>query len=451
MGSLTQRLLRGGVWVLLGKGLTTLSTLAVIKLLANLVSQAEVGAYQFTFRAVMLAGFLIHLGLHQAVVRFVAQAMGGERPAEARAAITKAYGIVSLSALTVCAAISFGGLDWLAGQFRQPLLVGMGWIVALWMLSYAFQVLNSESFRGFKDLRRATLFGGVISSSLIVVVLGAFWLAGRETDLRDVLSVVVGCFWFSVTVSGVVLLRQVRGLPAAGSPPPAMVATALPMAVTAIAGWFQAQSDIFIVSAHHGDAGSAPYAVATLTVGLVTQSLILVNLVVPPFIADLHARGEREQLQRMLRGAATLAGIPAAAVLTFFALFGPWVMEMIANADYREGASVLAILAVGRLVNVFTGSCGITLMMTGHQKIVMTSTLIFSLASALIGWWIGARYPVEAIAWVYTCGLSAHNIVMWLAARKVTGLWTHVGWVRPSEIQSMLRKAKARKAGAATD
>ena len=45
----------------------------------------------------------------------------------------------------------------------------MGFIAA-WAALQSFQILTSETFRGFHDIRLASIFGGVITGSLSVLL-----------------------------------------------------------------------------------------------------------------------------------------------------------------------------------------------------------------------------------------------------------------------------------------
>jgi O-antigen/teichoic acid export membrane protein len=167
------------------------------------------------------------------------------------------------------------------------------------------------------------------------------------------------------------------------------------------------------------------------------MSLMLVNLVVPPFIADLYARGERKRLERILRHTATLAGFPALLALAAFMLFGAPILGLVYGPAFREGATVLALLSLGRLVNVFTGSCGITMMMTGHQTKLMSITILTS-ALTVGGCLLVVRpFGTLGVAAAVCTGTIAQNIAMWLSTRYFTGMWTHVGLPRWQELRSL--------------
>ena len=67
----------------------------------------------------------------------------------------------------------------------------------------------------------------------------------------------------------------------------------------------------------------------------------------------------------MLRTVATIAGLPALFALFTFIAFGDTLLFFIFGEFYVDAWVVLVVLSVGKLVNVWTGSCGVTLMMTG--------------------------------------------------------------------------------------
>jgi O-antigen/teichoic acid export membrane protein len=171
----------------------------------------------------------------------------------------------------------------------------------------------------------------------------------------------------------------------------------------------------------------------------VSTWLSLVNLLVPPFIAEMYARGERARLERLLRQTASLAGLPALGVLGAYVALGGPILGL-AGPEYTGGALALAVLSVGRLVNVLTGSCGVTMSMTGHQTLLMTVNLVCGAVSAA-GCWLAVReWGMVGAAAASSAGVALQNVLLWLATRWRTGLWTHVGWVRPADVRRILER-----------
>ena len=163
--SLKQRLVTGGIWVILGKLVTAGSTVFIAALLTRLLPRDAVGVYFIADRLIWLVAMLALLGLNTAVVRLVAEALGQGRPGRARAAIGLVYHYGTIGVAVAAAFLAFGGGAWLALKvWSSPLLAAAIAAVAAWAAVHSLQILTSETFRGFQDLRLATIFGGVTVS-----------------------------------------------------------------------------------------------------------------------------------------------------------------------------------------------------------------------------------------------------------------------------------------------
>jgi O-antigen/teichoic acid export membrane protein len=155
-----------------------------------------------------------------------------------------------------------------------------------------------------------------------------------------------------------------------------------------------------------------------------------VNQVVPPVIVELDVRGDRRLLERVLRSTATVAAVPGLMVLAVFVSAGSPVMRLLYGPYYAAGGAILGALSVGQAVNLLTGSCGFTLIMTGRQDIVMMISLVsgaVAVVSAITAVHLGG--PL-AVAWALSLVFSAHQLAVLFAARKLCGVWTHVDFAR---------------------
>ena len=169
----------------------------------------------------------------------------------------------------------------------------------------------------------------------------------------------------------------------------------------------------------------ALYGAASRLVFFVATPFIIVSQVVPPIIAELYARGEKEQLESSLRSISTLAGIPAALVLIVFVVAGGFVMEVVYTPFFREGATVLAILSCARLVAVCTGSSGATLMMTGHHRTMMVLTVATGIVSVTAEILLAPRYGITGVAAATCAAQTMQNMLQLTFARVRVGIWTH--------------------------
>jgi O-antigen/teichoic acid export membrane protein len=174
----------------------------------------------------------------------------------------------------------------------------------------------------------------------------------------------------------------------------------------------------------------AIYGAAAKLVILVAIPLQIINAVVPPLIAEMYAQGKRQELERTLRLAATVSGVPAFLALAAFLVLGAPLLALIYGDYYSAAWTVLALLSLGQLVNVWVGSCGMVLTMTGHQVTMMVLMVISGGLTVAAGLLVVGRYGATGVAAATAGGIALQQILLWLAARSSAGIWTHVAFPR---------------------
>lgn len=450
---LKKRLLSGGAWALGGRMLIAFTGLAISALLGRLLTPEDLGVFFLAFSVVSLCSVLSSLGLETAVVRFVAENLGLGRSGRARSAVSKITALGALGTVGVGIAYLLFGSPLIASLFRAPTLSTVAWFMAAWILVLTFQNLLAETFRGFHDIRLATIFsrstagfGSLVAAILITAGLALLWLFEGRASLMTIMLLAVGSGLASTLLAGWLLRAKVRRLPSSENPESSMtfgevLSVAWPLLLTNLTLFVLTQADIWIVGAFRPETEVALYGAATRLVTLVIIPLLIVNAVLPPLIAENYARGRTDDLQKVLRVTATLAGIPAFLVLLSFVFVGGPILGLVFGGYYEEGAILLTALSLGQLVSVWTGSCGVTMAMTGHQKVMMIITVFSSGIVVAAGLLSVNYYGVVGVAVTAAAGLALQNISMWLGVRFATGMWTHVA------LGSLPNMIKALRAG----
>jgi O-antigen/teichoic acid export membrane protein len=426
------RLVTGGAWAFAGRAGMSVAALASNALLTRLLPPAQLGMYFVAFSVVLFGSVVSSLGLGQSVVRLVAQSMGQAQYGRARYLLRQVFLLGGMGAAA-------GGLGWgIAGPlvthevFHLPLLGAASGLVGTWMAMMTIQNLLAESFRAFHDIREASLFGGSLSGLCFVIALGLVWLMHGGSELVNVLLLAAASVLMSVVVGTLFLRRRIVSIPSSNALDPTIntgevLRVAGPVWVTNLALVVLVQASVWVIGAFGPPADVAAFGSAMRLVTLVAMPLVIVNAVVPPLIAEMYSQGHLKELERILRGTATLAGIPAFAALVGVMIFADPILGLVFGDFYRTAAPVLIVLSLGQLANVWSGTCGLTLVMTGHQTSMMVITLVT--ASLVVG---GALAVVGAwgtlgVAIVTAVGMVLQNMLMLVAARLKTGLWTHVG------------------------
>jgi O-antigen/teichoic acid export membrane protein len=180
------------------------------------------------------------------------------------------------------------------------------------------------------------------------------------------------------------------------------------------------------VSAHTSPEDVAAYGAASRLATLVSIPLVIANQVLAPLIGDLHARGQPARLERLVRGVAAAAALPAVVAATAFVALGGPLLELAYGSFYGRGWPFLALLGLGQVAGVLTGSCGLALVLTDHERSFMT-IMAAGAVVVLIATPLAARtHGAVAVAAVMCAVLVAQQLCVLVVARRLTGLWTHI-------------------------
>ncbi len=430
MRTLKRRLLHGGAWAFGGKVATALSVLVANALLARLLSPRDLGVYFLAYSVLSLGALLGTLGLTRVVVRFVAENLSLGRPGQIRRVVGMVFALGALGATGVGLTYLLFGHVLANYLFHAPALAAVSGLVAGWMSVTVFQLLLAETFRGFHDIRLASIFEGLATWVLLILCLVSMWILVGQATVASVVLLSAGSGLASAILAGLLLWHKLGSLPKKGEAKSrirvaGMLDVAYPLLAADLAVYAFARSDVWIVGALLPQEDVAVYGAAVRLMTLVVMPMWIVNSVTPPLIAEINVQGKTEELERMVRSAATFAGVLASPALLGLILWGGPILGLVYGDYYRAGWIVLVILSVGYCVNIWSGACGITLMMTGHQKIFMGVSLACSIATIIAGLAMVNHYGTVGMAIVVSLSLIIQNIAVWLIAKRKVGIWTH--------------------------
>jgi O-antigen/teichoic acid export membrane protein len=164
-----------------------------------------------------------------------------------------------------------------------------------------------------------------------------------------------------------------------------------------------------VLSLYAGSAETGIYAAVARAAQVILLFIISVSLMFSPFVADLHARGERDKLDRLFK---QITRWTMAATLPLFVVLAvtPGSALRLFGSEFGAGRTALLILLLGQLVNVATGTVGFVLIMagrTGWDLVVYALSVAFDIGAAvlLIGG-LGMGMEGAAVAGALTMALS---------------------------------------------
>jgi O-antigen/teichoic acid export membrane protein len=389
-----------------------LATFATQVLITRVQGPAAFGIVTMATQAALILGYFSRFGMDMAAVRRVAIDLGRGERGRLRTIVSRASVIATLASLMV-AALVFGFADLLGRTFaadRGPAAAEAFRAAALGVPFAALVQVYLGGTRGLKIMRHTlyVFWIGQPVAWMLLILLG--WLFARSVGVT---TLAYSGSWLLATLAAVWLWRrETRGFGRQGALPGevgGLIRYGAPRAPAALFAQLLFWIDLFVLARFASTAETGVYAAAARAAQVLLLFTISVALMFTPFVADLHARGEREQLDRLFK---RLTRWTLAAALPIFVVLAvvPGPILRLFGSDFGAGRVALLILLLGQLINVATGAVGFILVMvgrTGWDLVVYAASVTFDVGVAvvLIGG-LGLGMEGAAIAGALTMILS---------------------------------------------
>jgi len=337
---------------------------------ARVLGAEQLGLYALGMTMVNVVQMVGMLGLHGTAPRFVSVYNSTGKFDELRGYLTRSTGIILFLNLVWAIGLVLSG-SWIARRlYHAPDLGQYVPLFAVLAVLGAINVFYCQVLAGFKDVAKRTVITNFVGSPLVIAL--TVLLLALGTGMWGYLSAQVASAVVVVTLL-VVAARKLTPREArfslAALPPLAPEVKSMALAVLGMGAldFLISQADKILLGFYLNPRVVGIYVLASTLTSFIAIILQSVNQIFAPVIADLHAQGKRDVLQKLFQTVTKwVVGFtfPLACVMVVFAarlmrIFGP---------DFVSGWTVLVIGAVGQLVNCGVGSVGYLLLMSGNQK-----------------------------------------------------------------------------------
>lgn len=429
---LKKRLLVGGSWAFSGKVLTVLMSLASYAIMARLLNPKDMGMYFVALSVVFFFSMVAQMGLEMSLVRVVAESVSSDSYGKVYEAVRNAFVSAAISCAVIGVLLLSGLGQWIFEGIFNFTALGMSLgAIAVWIVAVTFQNLAAETFRGFYDIKSAAVHGGLLTASLLTVVLGIVWVVGGEPTLREVIVLSICAFAVNVFIACARLLPRMKPYAKGkGRGEGDILRMSWQYWVNNLLLYLMMNSGVWIMGAYRSPEEVAVYGAASKMVMFMVLPLLVVNSTISPIVAEMNVKGELKKIEKVLRSTALLAGVPAFVILAVNTILNEEVMTVTYGDFYAEGGIVLAILSVGMFLVVWAGPCGITLLMAGKQKAMMIVTAISGSVGIGVSMLCVRGHGTVGVAVGVAAGWIVQSVLLLLAAKRTLGVWTHISTTR---------------------
>jgi O-antigen/teichoic acid export membrane protein len=359
--------------------------LATSIILARTLGPEGFGQYAFIMALIPLIALPVSGGLPQLLTREIAIFSLSKDWALYKGVLRASHGLVLIVAFSILIAFwTFGvGLHIIPTEGKWDLLP-----IALLIIPLAgLAAVRTGTMKGLGMPAYAEIPRQLIQPAVMLVLFGTLaWL-----QILDAKSAI----WVQVSGAGLVffiaswMFFKVQPSEAKGVKPDYRLKhwrnALFPFSLLAMVSAFNAQIGVIALGFLSTDEQVAAMRVAERGGQFVAMSLTLVNMVIAPYIVRAHRDRDRHLLQNLAQKSARgsfLIALPVALVLI---ILGEALIRISFGEDYAEIAYwPVVIVAIGQLFNVYFGSVGYLLSMSGYERDTLKGLAISVLLNLIL-------------------------------------------------------------------
>jgi O-antigen/teichoic acid export membrane protein len=292
---------------------------------------------------------------------------------------------------------------------------------------YALNTLRQGAMQGLHHIVSGQLPETLIQPVLFLILVSVGYLIGKqEFDVNWVMGInvlTVGVAFFI----GTQMLR--RTLPEAvknesfsykiGS----WLHSVLPFMLITCMYAINNRIDALMLGTMKGAEMVGIYVVASRGAELVQFILISFNTSLGPVVANLYARAKLEELQHIITKSSRVIFLVSFPVTVSIISFGQWFL-LLFGSEFIQGYMALIILSLGQLVNATTGSVGLLLNMTGHERDTAIGVGFSAFLNIVLNAMLIPKWGIEGAATATTISTICWNIFLFVCVAKKLGIYT---------------------------
>ncbi len=426
----------GALWGGTGKALIVLLTLVFSMIASRLLSYGDYGTLVLVQSIAVFFSILVKLGLDIVLLREASKVGLDEHDADFLSLLLNLIIIILISAAITLSVIFLIGFDFFYSHSSSKDHRGMNSFVAIIAFGIAVQCVVCEFFRGFRQVKLASIFSGALSGTISIAVLATLIILRVATEIQDVLAVLVFGYainflvgWFAA--SRLLTISYPRKVDKKIRPKISimwkLLCDSMPLMANEMTYYVLANSALWIIAMRMSAEDLALYGAALKLVVAIGFFLNIANSFLPPLVSSLAASGDFERLERLLRSMATVITVPAAVIVVLYLLFSEQILQIVYGSRFFSEATVVLItLAVANLVSSMVGSAGFGLIMMGYSRVCMANSFAACGISVFGAFMMIDSYGLVGVAFAFGSGTIYQQLSNLFALKYFTGVSSYL-------------------------
>jgi len=162
-----------------------------------------------------------------------------------------------------------------------------------------------------------------------------------------------------------------------------LIKTSLPILAINLTNFISDWGATIIMSSSQSLESIGVFNICLRLTSILSIIMLVFSNILSPIYSREHAKGNTGYIDNLSRNSSFLLNLIGMPIIVVFFMFPKEILSIFGD-EFINGAQALQILVISQLFNFLSGSSGYLLLMTGHQRRLMTITIFVSITQ-LIG------------------------------------------------------------------
>lgn len=345
-------------------------------LMARALGADQYGLYNIALSTATVVAGVSVLGLHTALVRYVAVYARKREEEELWGLLQIGVGVTLL--LSTLLSIGLFALAYVVADriYNRPDLTPLLQVMAVVVPFMTMNIVLGGATQGFKKMHYAVIAEDFIQVVVRLILIAIMFFIGMKAihavaifGLANILTTGLLIFFLHREFPLIRSLRHARRNWRE------ILSFSLPVWFSGLLRTFRSNIQTVLLGSFYTAAGVGIFNVVSRLNLLGRMSLNSISTSARPLLAEIDANGDRVQLANIYHTTGRWAFTINLPIFVTMLLFSEGILAIFGQ-DFIAGAIALRLLALAELVDALTGICGAIIDMTGHTRLKMVNSTI---------------------------------------------------------------------------
>lgn len=340
---------------------------------------------------------------------------------------------ISIPIGIITTSILFFGADWFASVvFKKPHLAIEFKVISFAIIPMSIRFINSESYRGFKLLKLYNYSRNVSYFLYACVILGALSFFKDSPILKPYDKYLPNiAFTFSLVLLAVsstyLIFKYIRTFTTEEANEYSkrdIIKESLPMMLSSSLILISSWINTLFLGRYGTTADAGIYKVVVQVTTVCGFILLSVNAVAAPKFAELWASKNIKELGKAARQTSKINFLASLPLFLIIIIFREFILGLFGE-EFKMASNILLFNMIGQFFNIFSGSCGSFLNMTGHQKPFQNILLVSTALNVIACFIFIPMYGLMGSAICSMIFMSSWNVTSLIYIKKKLNVKTY--------------------------